>query len=261
MVGHRKPIESVSTRCLCFGVSSASEGQGEVDKDAWAKEQLKRHNVRDGLIGILCVQETCGTFSGHPANNFMATKSSMPMIRIDEPDKTAGTVRENAAGSMPQMPRMTSTRLWCKSSTAITPSSGSESSPLRSVAAEPSPRTAESNSSSVVATGSARSRHQRPNSRGPRQRTLGYDPQKKRFVGTFIAAAMTHLWPYNGSLDAAGQVLKLDSEGPSVTGDGMVKYQDIIKFHSDDYRTLWSHFLGAGGKWVPFMKAHYRRKR
>jgi len=92
--------------------------------------------------------------------------------------------------------------------------------------------------------------------------TLGYDPQTKRFVGTFIASAMTHLWPYNGSLDAAGKVLTLDSEGPSFAGDGtMLKYQDIIEFLSDDHRTLSSQFLGPDGKWVPFMKAHYRRTR
>lgn len=91
--------------------------------------------------------------------------------------------------------------------------------------------------------------------------TLGYDPQTKRFVGTFIAAAMTHLWPYNGSLDASGSRLILDSEGPSFAGDGkMVKYQDIIEFLSEDHRTLSSQFLGPDGNWVPFMKADYRRR-
>ena len=90
--------------------------------------------------------------------------------------------------------------------------------------------------------------------------TLGYDPQTKRFVGTFIASVMTHLWPYNGTLDAAGKVLTLDSEGPSFAGDGtMAKYQDIFEFQSDDHRTLSSQFLGPDGQWVPFMKAHYRR--
>jgi tRNA A-37 threonylcarbamoyl transferase component Bud32 len=92
--------------------------------------------------------------------------------------------------------------------------------------------------------------------------TLGFDPPSGRFVGTFIASAMTHLWAYNGSLDAAGKVLTLDAEGPSFAGDGtMAKYQDIFEFLSDDHRTLSSQFLGPDGKWTPFMKAHYRRKR
>ena len=36
--------------------------QGDVDKDAWAKTQRDQHGVKQGLIGILCVQETCPTF-------------------------------------------------------------------------------------------------------------------------------------------------------------------------------------------------------
>jgi hypothetical protein len=92
--------------------------------------------------------------------------------------------------------------------------------------------------------------------------TLGYDPQTERFVGTFIASMMTHLWPYNGALDATGKVLTLDSEGPSFAGDGtMAKYQDIIEFINDDHRTLSSQVLGPDGQWQPFMKAHYRRKK
>ena len=41
---------------------------------------------------------------------------------------------------------------------------------------------------------------------------------------------MTHLWVYDGALDAAGKVLTLDAEGPSFTGDGTTaKYQDVIE--------------------------------
>lgn len=91
--------------------------------------------------------------------------------------------------------------------------------------------------------------------------TLGYNPAQKKFVGTFVASVMTHLWPYVGTLDPAKKVLTLDSEGPSFAGDGtMSKYQDIIEFVDDNHRTLSSQTLGPDGKWVPFMKAHYRRK-
>lgn len=91
--------------------------------------------------------------------------------------------------------------------------------------------------------------------------TLGYDPQAKRFVGTFIASVMTHLWPYLGSLDASAKILTLDSEGPSFAGDGtMAKYQDIIEFLTIDHRTLTSRMQSADGSWHQFMSAHYRRK-
>lgn len=92
--------------------------------------------------------------------------------------------------------------------------------------------------------------------------TLGYDPAKKKFLGTFIASMMTHLWVYNGTLDAAGKVLTLDTEGPDFSGGpAMVKYQDIIELVSDDHRTLKSRLLGADSKWIDFMTAHYRRKK
>lgn len=35
---------------------------GVIDKDAWAKEQLARSPVGAGLVGVLCVMETCPTF-------------------------------------------------------------------------------------------------------------------------------------------------------------------------------------------------------
>lgn len=89
--------------------------------------------------------------------------------------------------------------------------------------------------------------------------TLGFDPQTKRFVGTFIASMMTYLWPYNGTLDATGNVLTLDSEGPGMSGDGSCKYQDIIEFVNDNHRILASQYLGSDGKWVRFLKAHYHR--
>lgn len=90
--------------------------------------------------------------------------------------------------------------------------------------------------------------------------TLGFDPQRDRFVGTFIVSMMTHLWPYSGSLDTAQKVLTLDSEGPNFSESAMAKYQDIIEFVSDDHRILSSQILMDDGNWNHFMTAHYWRK-
>lgn len=91
--------------------------------------------------------------------------------------------------------------------------------------------------------------------------TLGFDPAKGRFVGSFIASMMSMMWLYEGSLDAEGKSLVLDTEGPSMTGDGsMAKYQDVITFLSPDHRTLTSRALGPDGQWNEFVSAHYRRK-
>jgi hypothetical protein len=39
---------------------------GDVDKDAWAKEQLAQAPLSQGLVGILCVMEACPTFKLAP---------------------------------------------------------------------------------------------------------------------------------------------------------------------------------------------------
>jgi hypothetical protein len=91
--------------------------------------------------------------------------------------------------------------------------------------------------------------------------TLGFDPQRNKYVGTWIGSMMTYLWIYEGTLDSAQKVLTLAAEGPSMAGDGtLAKYRDVIEFASDDHRVLSSHLQGADGKWNQFMTAHYRRK-
>jgi hypothetical protein len=95
---------------------------------------------------------------------------------------------------------------------------------------------------------------------GQTMMTLGFDPQLNRFVGTFVGSMMTHMWIYNGSLDATQKVLTLDTEGQNFTQTAMTKYQDIIEFVSDDYRVMKSQILMEDGTWNHFMTAHYRRQ-
>ncbi len=90
--------------------------------------------------------------------------------------------------------------------------------------------------------------------------TLGFDPQRGRFVGTFVTGSMTHLWPYEGTLVAAAGRLSLDSEGPSLFREGeMTRYQDIIEFQDDDHRTLTGRALGPDGAWQTFMTSYAER--
>lgn len=92
--------------------------------------------------------------------------------------------------------------------------------------------------------------------------TLGYDPQKKRYVGTWIGTMMTQLWVYDGELDATERVLTLNSEGPSMTTEGkMTQYKDVIEFKNDDHRVLTAHVLGDDGKWQQLMTMNYQRKK
>ncbi|WP_425613499.1 DUF1579 domain-containing protein [Anatilimnocola sp. NA78] len=92
--------------------------------------------------------------------------------------------------------------------------------------------------------------------------TLGFDPLKKKFVGSFVASVMTYFWPYEGTLDASGKKLELASEGPSFSGKPEFdQYLDVIEMITDDHRTLTSHTRDENGQWKPFMTMHYYRKK
>lgn len=89
--------------------------------------------------------------------------------------------------------------------------------------------------------------------------SIGYDPAKGRFVGTFMSSAMNALWVYEGMLDAGGTVLTLDTEGPSMTGEGRARYQDIIELTASGARRFSSRIELPDGQWVTFMTSTYAK--
>ena len=92
--------------------------------------------------------------------------------------------------------------------------------------------------------------------------TLGFDPRTNRYVGTWIGSMMTHLWVYDGEIDAAGKILTLNAEGPDMSSGGkMTRFKDVIEVRNNDHRILTSHIMGNDGNWRHFMTAHYRRKK
>ncbi|KXF78714.1 hypothetical protein ATN84_02745 [Paramesorhizobium deserti] len=91
--------------------------------------------------------------------------------------------------------------------------------------------------------------------------TIGYDPEKKRYVGTWIGSMMTYLWVYDGWLDETEKVLTLEAEGPDFQNPGkMAKYRDIITIKDKDYRLFTAQVFGDDGEWREMMRVHYRRK-
>jgi hypothetical protein len=119
--------------------------------------------------------------------------------------------------------------------------------------------------------------------------TLGYDPQKKRYVGTWIGSMMSHLWVYEGAVDVTGNTLTLHAEGPNMAVEGKTakplagrrgasgaeallpcdwqhgqsrvtgEYKEVIEFKSDNHRVFTSHVLGEDGKWQTMMTVNFRR--
>lgn len=92
--------------------------------------------------------------------------------------------------------------------------------------------------------------------------TLGYDPARGKFVGSFIASCMTFHWLYEGTLDANRRVLTLDAQGPSFSGDGsMANYQDIIEVVDADKHLFSSRLQNPDGSWTNFMHGTHTRRR
>lgn len=90
--------------------------------------------------------------------------------------------------------------------------------------------------------------------------TLGYDPAKDRFIGSWIGSPMPFLFTYEGVL--RNNVLPLDTMGPSMVKPGeLARYQDVLEMHEDDRRVLWSQMLMDDGSWKKFMRAEYVRVR
>lgn len=91
--------------------------------------------------------------------------------------------------------------------------------------------------------------------------TLGFDPGRQRFTGTWIGSMTAWLWVYEGTLDAAQRVLTLECQGPDFNVEGkLAKYRDVIEWIDDGHRLLHSSVLGDDGNWTRFMTAHYLRR-
>ncbi len=88
--------------------------------------------------------------------------------------------------------------------------------------------------------------------------TLGYGPEKEKFVGTWIDSRSSFLWTYQGTLDAAGKTLTLETEGPGHQG-GLSKYKDVIELKDKDHKLLTSSVQDGDGEWSVFAKVSYRR--
>jgi len=108
--------------------------------------------------------------------------------------------------------------------------------------------------------------------------TIGYDPGRARYVGSWIGSPTPTMFVYEGELQAApaggaSHVVPLNTTGPSfIDPSRTAKYQDIIEFYpapgtdpgdpspcTGDRRVLRSQTQGDDGAWHPFMRAEYTR--
>jgi hypothetical protein len=92
--------------------------------------------------------------------------------------------------------------------------------------------------------------------------TVGYDPEKGKYVGTWVGTMMAMLWLYEGDLSEDGTTLSLYCTGPDFKGEGRtVEYREQIIFQDDDHRIFTSATRQEDGSWETFQDIEYTRKR
>ena len=91
---------------------------------------------------------------------------------------------------------------------------------------------------------------------------IGYDPARKKYIGTFCCSMDSTLWKYEGAMDAMGKKLILETEGPSPLDPAKkAKYRETLELNDKDHKTFTSQMQSADGKWVKFVTMTYRRKK
>lgn len=91
--------------------------------------------------------------------------------------------------------------------------------------------------------------------------TIGYDPEKKKYVGTWVDSMTNLLWQYEGTVDESGKKLSLIAEGPNFMAAGKTtQFEDAYEFKTPDHIIVTSSIMDEDGKWIVFMKGDMRRK-
>jgi hypothetical protein len=89
--------------------------------------------------------------------------------------------------------------------------------------------------------------------------TLGYDPEKKHYVASWVDSMSSHLWTYTGKIE--GKVLTLETEGPAMDQPGKTcKFRESIEVKDKDTKTFTSK-REMDGKWVTIMTMTSKRKK
>ncbi len=90
--------------------------------------------------------------------------------------------------------------------------------------------------------------------------TLGFNPETRRFVGTWVGSMMTHMWIYDGELEPDGLTLSLYADGPDFDAPGkLASYRDAITLEGHSRRWLAADVRTPDGAWKELMTAEYNR--
>jgi len=90
--------------------------------------------------------------------------------------------------------------------------------------------------------------------------TIGYDVDRKKYVGTWVDSMTSVLWKYEGAVDATGKILTLETEGPADVPGKLAKFREAIEVKSKDHKVFRSE-IEKDGKWITHLTMNYHRKK
>ncbi len=90
--------------------------------------------------------------------------------------------------------------------------------------------------------------------------TIGYDTEKKKYVGVWIDSMTSQIWHSEGSVDEAGKSLTLTSRGFCPVKGKVCNFKETIVFQDATHRTFTSMVQDEKGEWEVAMKGSAVRK-
>jgi len=90
--------------------------------------------------------------------------------------------------------------------------------------------------------------------------TIGFDSETEKFVGFWIESMTSNLARYEGSTDAAGRTLIMETEGKCPIRPGhLTKFREVTEFRDDNLRHVATFIQDDEGEWVQTVRIESRR--
>lgn len=92
--------------------------------------------------------------------------------------------------------------------------------------------------------------------------TLGYDPLRQKFVGSWVDSCTGYFWTYEGTLDDSGKILTLRTRGPHpMKPDELVDVREVLEIKDKDHKVFTSAMQDEDGNWQVMATVNSRRKK
>jgi hypothetical protein len=88
----------------------------------------------------------------------------------------------------------------------------------------------------------------------------GWDPAKKKYVGTWVDSMSTGVFTSEGTYDAASRSMNALMSGPGEDGQPMTM-KAVTQYKDDDTRVFTMFMKGPDGKEAPTMRITYKRRK